>query len=161
MTLDEPLDYDNWRHVFLEVHELFKEEDFTSVVTELPLGGEGKLFPAYVCPFFVLIYSQDKYYISFTINKYKIETVSYYTHILTLLLYDKLQVWADNWVDIASGLMYFGEHAYAKYEEHDMKSHGVTKCPVCEKIIPESFMDKEKGYCKICEKMVIPNATFH
>lgn len=152
----------DWKNIFKEITDAFqKDGEFKAIVTEIGLNDDGKLHPALVTTFFILLYMDGQYFLSFTINKYKIEMVAYYSHILTLLLYDNLGIYPDSYVDTNDGHLYFGDLAYEKYKEKIHEKHGVVSCPVCDRLVPKEIIEEDTGFCKMCSEYAIPNMKFH
>jgi hypothetical protein len=151
----------DWVGVFGEITEAFKEEeDFKVAISEISLVS-GKSMPSLITPYFVLMFDGEKYLLSFTINKYKIEMVAYYSHILTLLLYDNVLVFYDSYVDVKTGQLHFGDNAYEEFKKSIHEKHGVSVCPVCDRPVPKQYINEKTGYCLMCEQETIPNMKFH
>jgi hypothetical protein len=122
----------------------------------------GETYWSYVTKYFMLdAVNPERYLISFTINNYRIEKVAMITHLLTLMLSDHLIMAQDNFVDINTNTVYYGDDAYKRYADDVMKRRGLTVCPVCEGTCSLEMFLPEKGYCRLCERDVIPFVTFH
>ena len=137
-----------------------------SIIAPITLTEEGisKEYNCLINQYCILIAKSTdplRYEISFSINRYKISKVASITHILSLYLYDDLYIIQDNFLALKEQSYYFGEDAYQKFEEHVHEKNGVIKCPVCERIVLKEIFIEEKGYCKICDELEIPDQTFH
>ena len=99
--------------------------------------------------------------LSFTVNDYRIGKVAMITHLLTLMLYDDLKMAEDNFVDINTNTVYYGDEAYLQFAEHIKRKKGLMTCPVCEMTCTTEMFIEDKGYCRLCERDVMPFVTIH
>lgn len=144
-------------NVFKGIKEVLCNEKFV----EDTIRFAGNDCPAIYFECFLLFYSKGIYYVSFRINSYKIEEVAHYTLILAMLYMYSLEIFNDSFIEEKTAMLYFGDAAYNKYEDHVHDTHGVIKCGMCENIVRKEVFNYELGYCQICEKYLIPNLTLH
>jgi hypothetical protein len=111
--------------------------------------------------FIVFKQTENMYLISFNINKHSVQSTALFTNLLTLYFYDMLYIYHDCFIDTSTGEISFADTAYKVYEKKVHKKHGMVRCNLCQRIVPETSMNRELGYCKICETVDIPNTTFH
>lgn len=104
---------------------------------------------------------EDEYHLSFSINNYTVQSVAYYTHLITLVCGTALLIDDDHFVDHKNQTVLFGTNAYNKFEEYVHEQKGFVKCPLCERYVPKDIFYPEKGYCKICEDVELPVTVFH
>lgn len=141
--------------------------DIAGIVSEetteiMNLEFDGELRPTLIHPRFLLIgYEPDKFYISMNINNASHSETAHYTLLVTLYLYDKVYIYPDFFYNKEKKSFVFGEAASDLFKEHVRNKNGMKVCNVCERTLPKSLIDDEKGYCKICEEITLPNATFH
>lgn len=151
------------RETLEEVKALIEsDKELTSgriVCTTMP---EGEQRWSFITKDFILdAVDPENYYLSFTINNYRIGRVSLVTHLLTLMLYDQLKLVEDNFIDINTNTVYYGDEAYEQFAEFVKKKNGLVTCPVCDITCTEEMYISEKGYCRLCERDVLPYVTYH
>lgn len=131
-----------------------------SVITTITL--DGHQVDALIHVNFILFKQTDyMYMLSFNINKHSVQATAILTNLLTLYFYDMLYIYHDCFIDIKNGDIYFADEAYKRYETIIHNKHGMIRCPLCQRVVPVSSMNTKLGYCKVCETIDIPNATFH
>jgi len=126
---------------------------------------DGAVYDCYITKRFILFAVPEegkdpRYKLSFCINNYKIEDVAFYTNIMTLYIYDNLDIYTDHFIDKKTYTAVFGDDAYILYKQQLHEKNGATECPVCQKVVLKELFVPELGYCAFCEEE-IPSSTFH
>lgn len=135
-------------------------EALPTIVTPVTLDGHE--VDSLIHPNFIVFKQTDNMYlVSFNINKHSVQSTAMMTNLLTLYFYDMVYIYHDCFIDTVTGEISFADAAYKVYESQVHKKHGMVRCNLCQRVVPESSMNKELNYCKVCETIDIPNATFH
>ena len=158
--MDSELTYDNYLACFEIVGGMLNKEKVKFNITEIII--EDEEYPCLACPMFILFYDKSTsfYNLSFSINKYRIKQVAYYTNLLTLFFYDLLDISDDHYLDLKEKTLFFGDTAYEKYEKQMYAKNDMCKCPVCDSVVYNNMMN-ENGYCKTCEEVNLKQVQWH